>query len=75
MCDFNKNSYFNNINHKNKTFNSFVTNKYPITIQYFHKNLKELIVKFQFKYDETQNIGRENFNFLTEKILKKVSKV
>ena len=32
MCDLNKNSNFNQINHKSKSFNSFIINNNTITI-------------------------------------------
>ena len=32
MCDFNKNPNFFQINHKNKSFNSFITNKIKLDI-------------------------------------------
>ena len=35
MCDLNKNSIFNQFNHKNKIFNSFIINKLRLLNDYY----------------------------------------
>ena len=45
MWDLYKNSNFNQINHKNKSFNSFITNRY-----YFITNLKQKEPKSATEY-------------------------
>ena len=39
MCDLNKNSNFNQINHKNNSFNSFITNKKYLNVQNHKKSI------------------------------------
>ena len=48
MCDLNKNSNFNQINHKNKSFNSFNTT-YDMLNHYFQKRIKKVLSLKQHK--------------------------
>ena len=45
MCDLNKNPNLNKINHKNKSFNSFITNKYSSAVTKKVKKFDSLNVK------------------------------